>query len=90
MNEELIDQNGETNFLEIIETEFGGWPLLNDVNSNLNLTDRLVKLRKIGYKPLIDIHVSANPKDPIESILKVCCHFFPTLNFFFLISISSR
>ncbi len=39
------------------------------------MADRLVKLRKIGYKPLIDVHVTANPTDPLESVLKVSRFF---------------
>lgn len=31
----------------------------------------MVKLRKIGFKTLIDIHVTLNPKDPQSLILKL-------------------
>ena len=71
MNEELIDQHGETSFLEILVSEFGGWPLLNNAKTDISLIERLVRLRKIGYKPFIEIYVTANPKDPQFSILKV-------------------
>lgn len=73
MNETLINDYGEMNFLRILELEFGGWPLINDesLKSNMTLIERLVNMRRLGFKPFIDIHITSNPKDPLSSILKV-------------------
>jgi hypothetical protein len=60
--------------LSILEEEFGGWPILkNNSNPTANETiiQKLVKIRKIGFKPLIDLHVTLNPKDPQSLMLKV-------------------
>lgn len=37
----------------------------------MTLIEKLVLLRKYGFKPLIDIRVSPNPKNPQTSILKL-------------------
>lgn len=60
--------------MSILEEEFGGWPILkNNSNPTANETiiQKLVKIRKIGFKPLIDLHVTLNPKDPQSLMLKV-------------------
>ncbi len=67
----------EKNLKKIIQTEYGGWSML-DYGSyeNLTLIDRFIRLRKIGFKSLIDIQVTSNPKDPLKSILKVSFKYF--------------
>ncbi len=71
MNEEQINQKGEENFIQILEEYFGGWPILNQPNQNLTIIKRLLKLRRFGFKPLIDIRVSPNPKMPNANVLKL-------------------
>ena len=73
MNEELIEQKGESNFLAILNDEFGGWPLIadNSLKNSMTIIERLVNMRRLGFKPFIDIHVTSNPKNPLTSILKV-------------------
>lgn len=67
----MVNAQGEMNFLKIIDSEFGGWPLISEQKSSLTIIERMVILRKIGFKPFIDIHVTSNPKNPVASILKV-------------------
>ncbi len=72
-NLEIIHTQGELNFLTLIDQEFGGWSILNpDLPAkNLTIIEKLVLLRKIGFKPLIDIRVAPNPKNPQLNILKI-------------------
>ncbi len=71
MNEDQINLRGEENFIQILEEYFGGWPLLGQVDQNLTIYSRLLKLRRIGFKPLIDIRVTPNPKIPNTNMLKL-------------------
>ncbi|CAF0711928.1 unnamed protein product [Brachionus calyciflorus] len=71
MNEEILQQSGEKIFLEVLDSYFGGWPILKPHTKSISIVERMVKLRKIGFKSLIDFHVTLNPKNPQNLILKV-------------------
>lgn len=68
---ELIQINGEKKFLEVLEEEFGGWPMVRPSTKNVPLMEKMINLRKLGFKTLIDIHVTLNPKNPQALIIKV-------------------
>lgn len=60
--------------LNYIDEELGGWHVLNKNNSikaNLSTLDKLIKLRFIGIKPLFDLSVMSNPKNPTLSVLRL-------------------
>ncbi|RNA08869.1 membrane metallo-endopeptidase-like 1, partial [Brachionus plicatilis] len=71
INEESFQLNGEKKFLEVLDSEFCGWPILKPLNKSISILQRMVNFRKIGYKTLIDFHVTLNPKDPLSLIIKV-------------------
>lgn len=57
--------------MDVLTKEFAGWPILNSKIKNISILQRMITLRKIGFKTLIDFHVTLNPKDPQYLILKV-------------------
>lgn len=61
----------ESKFLEVIDNQMGGWPVLARSQNNFTLFEIMVKLRKMGLNSLIDLYVDFNPKDPQTFILKV-------------------
>ena len=78
MDEELINKNSEQEFRTLLDEEFGGWPILDlpTVNTSKReferpILEKLIKLRRIGFKSLIEMHVTLNPKDPTLMILKI-------------------
>ena len=76
---DYLEKNGEAIFLSIIDNEFGGWPLIRnnfEVLANETLIQKMVRIRKLGFKPLIDIHVTLNPKDPQYLMLKVIYNIY--------------
>ena len=72
MNEELLHKHGEQRFLSLLEYDMDGWPLIGkESKTNATLLEKLIRVRLMGFKPLIDLHVTLNPKDPQYLILKV-------------------
>jgi hypothetical protein len=69
-----MDIEGEAKLVEFLNKEFNGWPILNDSNWNDTSYDpmeTLIKSRFYGYKQLLDVFVSNNPKDPKYALLRV-------------------
>ena len=72
INEELVNSEGEANFLQILDQYFGGWPILRrGATRSMSLVEKLVALRQYGFRPLLDIRVAPNPKRPHTHILKL-------------------
>ena len=70
----MINKNGEEKFLKVLNKDLTSWPIINNSSTpqnNLTIIEKLVALRNLGFKPLIDVHVGLNPKNPKYSILKV-------------------
>lgn len=83
VNENLIQADGERKFLKVLQYDLQGWPILNQVSLNdtisnqttaTSIVQKMVLLRKYGFRTLIDVHVTLNPKDPQTLILKVLFH----------------
>ncbi|CAF1087988.1 unnamed protein product, partial [Brachionus calyciflorus] len=73
LNEDLIETNGLDNLLNIINKELGGSSLTQanyDVN-NENTFDKIVKFAKWGLKPLFDLYISSNPKNPDSYVMRL-------------------
>ena len=73
LNEDLIETNGLDNLLNIINKELGGSSLTQanyDLN-NENTFDKIVKFAKWGLKPLFDLYISSNPKNPDSYVMRV-------------------
>lgn len=71
MNEDQVNQNGEAEFIQIIGEYFGGWPILQQTAQNMTIMKKLLTLRKYGFRPLIDIKITPNPKNPRGNILRL-------------------
>jgi len=70
---DTIEEKGEAAFLKMIQTELGGWPILDpnyDENKETPL-QKLVRYRKLESKPIFDFYIGPNPKDPARWIIRV-------------------
>ena len=71
---DFIEEKGEELLVKFLNTEFGGWPILDDENVKRNYSepiDILIKSRMYGLRLLVNVYVTFNPKDPKYSVLKV-------------------
>lgn len=70
-----IETNGLNAMFNVL-SDFGGWPLI-DENYNPNspnyipVIDKLVRYRKTGNSPIVDLYISADPLKPDRSVLRV-------------------
>jgi hypothetical protein len=58
----------------MIENDLGGWPILQgDAYDPKKYTplDKLLMLNKIDASQLFQIHVTTNPKNPKQNVLRV-------------------
>ncbi|CAF0711924.1 unnamed protein product [Brachionus calyciflorus] len=79
MDEETIDKFGELRVLNFIKDELFGWPILSLNDSSIYLTtplDKIVKLHLLDTHFLFDFFISANPKDPSTSIIRLSQPFW--------------
>lgn len=72
MNEKYIEENGERTLREFL-AELGGWPLLNGTYdpNEINVVDRIIRLRRVSDRPVVGFSVSSNPKTPTSYLLSV-------------------
>lgn len=72
LDEARIEQSGEANFLNFIQSEFGDWPALNPLFNDLtfNPMESLVKFRMYGFRQVVDVRVEINPKNSSQYVLK--------------------
>ncbi|CAF0711920.1 unnamed protein product [Brachionus calyciflorus] len=68
-----IEEKGFSVLLDIIEKNFGGWPLLKGekLDNSTKIIDKLIKLRKLDASQFFEVFISLNPKDPKKYILRV-------------------
>ena len=71
MNEDLLFKIGEDRFKKIVTEELDGWPLIGIPSNNKTILDKMVSMRKFGFKPLFDLQITLNPRDTQYLILKV-------------------
>lgn len=75
VDEDLINKNAESEFLSVLEADFGGWPILKPAatlySSQRPILDKIIQMRRIGFRSMIDMFVTLNPKDPELLILKI-------------------
>lgn len=66
MNESNIEVDGLETILEIIDKEFGGWPILDGPSwnsSNFNLTNLLLKLRQYDDGIFFSVNTATNQEN---------------------------
>ena len=83
MNEDLLETNGLQNMLKVINTDRGSGSLTNSADDpkSEDSFDKLVKFASWGLRPLFDVYISSNPKDPESYVVRV--RKFMKKNFFF-------
>lgn len=59
--------------IRVVNTELGGCSLTDQSydSKNENTFDKLVKFANWGLKPLFDVYISSNPKNPEEYVVRV-------------------
>ena len=73
LNEAKLEEIGERELIDMINKELGGWSLLgsnNEVTPD-SIFKKLSDYRRLGSKPLFNVYVSENPKQPEKSTLRV-------------------
>lgn len=66
MNETAIEVDGVEPILNILNEEFGGWPILEGANwnaSNFNLTNLLLKIRQYDNEIMYRIDTAVNQEN---------------------------
>jgi predicted metalloendopeptidase len=72
--------------IDMINEEFGGWPILNRDQQNMTTTttttttfddsshiiNKLIQLFRVGSSQLFEFYVSSDPKNPKKNVLKTC------------------
>ncbi len=71
MNEDLLTKIGEDRFKKILSEELDGWPLIGIPSTSKTIIDKMVSIRKFGFKPLLDLQITLNPRATQFLILKV-------------------
>ena len=74
IDEWTIEEKALPDLLNVINKQFGGWPILRDGpyrRSRQSFLEFLVVLRKIDSPQLFEVVVSYNPKNPKRFILRV-------------------
>jgi hypothetical protein len=70
-----IEIDGTHPILSFIETEFGGWPILQGSSWNsttFNLSNLLLKLRQYNYNAVFGINTNIDDKNSSSHIIVVC------------------
>lgn len=84
LDEEQIELEGITSILTLINTEFGGWPILQDSqwnSSTFDFTRLLLKLNEYNHFSIFSIATHTNEKNSSINGLRVgldisqCCFF---------------
>lgn len=66
VNEAKIDADGIEPVLSLVNTELGGWPILQDSSwdsSKFNLTNLLLKFRRYSYNIIYRVHTIIDEKN---------------------------
>ncbi|CAF0964437.1 unnamed protein product [Brachionus calyciflorus] len=73
LNEDRLETNGLNNIINVVNNELGGCSLTqaNYNANNENTFDKIVKFAKWGLKPLFDVYISSNPKDPESYVVRL-------------------
>jgi hypothetical protein len=69
-----IEDDGVKPILSLLETEFGGWPIIlgsSWTNASFNLTNLLFKLRQYNYNPVFGINTEHDDKNSSSRIIVV-------------------
>ena len=73
-----IEEKGTAKILAIIENELGGWPILQDEKydpKKYSILDKLLLLNNIDAAQLFQVHISVDPKNPKQNVLRVFLKF---------------
>lgn len=76
---DLIEERGIDYLLELIASEFGGWPILNNnpvlsstkPTKEVSILDKMIRLKRVESSQLFELFVSTNPKNPRRNVLRV-------------------
>lgn len=76
---DLIEERGTDYLLEVISSEFGGWPILDNNPSlssskptkEISILDKMIRLKRVESSQLFELFVSTNPKNPRRNVLRV-------------------
>lgn len=73
IDEKTIEETGVKALLDVINTELGGWSLINPTynQDSHTLVDKLVRLRKLNIQPVFSLYLEVNPKIPSQAILRL-------------------
>ena len=73
LNEAKLEEIGEQELIDVINKELGGWSLLgsNKVVTSDSIFKKLSDYHRLGSKPLFNVYVSTNPKQPELYTLRV-------------------
>jgi hypothetical protein len=66
IDEAKIEEEGTKHVVSLIETEFGGWPILHGSswdNSTFNLLNVLLKLRQYNYNIIFKINTEVDEQN---------------------------
>ncbi len=69
-----IEEDGVQPILSLLETEFGGWPILQGSswnNASYNLSNLLFKLHQYNYNPVFGINTGIDDKNSLSHIIVV-------------------
>lgn len=66
-----IERDGEAQFLNMLNTEFDGWPIISLSYVPKDPTAKLIDYFKRNVRPILSIGVTSNPKVPDEYVLGV-------------------
>lgn len=90
---DTIERLGLSMALNVINEEFGGWPILDENHKEkYTILEKLILLRRYSSSQIIDVAVGLNPKNPKEYIMRVKSWKFESkfkdslsLSFFFMV-----
>lgn len=59
--------------IDYVDKEFGGWPILKNRSfvNEMKDTLKITRLRYLGVRPLLDVIVSSDPKQPEKAVLRL-------------------
>ncbi|CAF1253776.1 unnamed protein product [Adineta steineri] len=73
INEQHIEDEGNDLILSLINNEFGGWPIMQSSwdDSNFNISNLLLKVRKYNYNIIFGIGTSIDDTNSTEYVLTI-------------------
>ena len=69
----IIESDGERNFLEVLNNELDGWPILSgkEYTPSKTAIEKITDFLKKGLRPLFSIVVTSNPKMPAQYVIAI-------------------